>query len=134
MKLGVFNPVLNNRSFEEACDYLEKHGVQMIEIGCGGYPGKSHCNPEVLLKEEEKFEEFKATIERHHLEISGLSCHGNPIHPNKEIAKKFDEDLTNGILLCEKLGVHLLNTFSGCPGSDEQAQKRSEEHTSELRH
>lgn len=40
MKLGVFNPVLNNKSFEDACAYLENLGVQMMEVGCGGYPAK----------------------------------------------------------------------------------------------
>lgn len=123
MKLGVFNPVLNDHSFEDACAYLERQGVQMIEIGCGGYPGKVHCDPEVLLADEQKLEEFKDTLKRHHLEISGLSCHGNPIHPDKETAKKFDDDLTDAILLCEKLGISILNTFSGCPGSDDQSLK-----------
>lgn len=123
MKLGVFNPVMGNRSFEEACTYFEEHGIQMIEIGCGGYPGKDHCDPQVLLNDDIKCEEFKETLKHHHLEISALSCHGNPVHPNQEIAKKFDDDLTNAILLCEKLGVEILNTFSGCPGSDENSTK-----------
>ena len=48
--------------------------------------------------------------------ISALSAHGNAVHPDKAIAKKFDEDLTNAILLAEKLGVPVVNTFSGCPG------------------
>ena len=34
----------------------------------------------------------------------------------KRLQKKFDEDLTNAILLAEKLGVPVVNTFSGCPG------------------
>lgn len=123
MKLGVFNPVLNDQSFEEACAYLEKHGVQMIEIGCGGFPGKKHCDPQILLHDEQQLAAFKDTLARHHLEISGLSCHGNPVHPDKETAKKFDDDLTDAILLCEKLGVSVLNTFSGCPGSDQTAKK-----------
>jgi sugar phosphate isomerase/epimerase len=50
------------------------------------------------------------------LEISALSAHGNAVHPDKAIAKKFDEDLTSAILLAEKLGVPVVNTFSGCPG------------------
>lgn len=123
MKLGVFNPVLNDKSFEEACAYLEEHGVQMIEIGCGGFPGKAHCDPQVLLNDPQKLEEFQDTLRRHHLEISALSCHGNPVHPDPETAKRYDDDLTNAVLLCEKLGVSILNTFSGCPGSDETAKK-----------
>ena len=116
MKLGVFNPVLKNKTFEEACTYLEGLGVQMMEIGCGGFPGKEHCNPKVLLGDDEKRKEFLDVLARHHLEISGLSCHGNPVHPDPEKAKQFDDDLTDAILLCEKLGVSI----------------RSEEHTSEL--
>ena len=61
-------------------------------------------------------------LARHHLEISGLSCHGNPIHPDPEKAKAFDDDLTDAILLCEKLGVPVLNTFSGCPGADDDSK------------
>ncbi|HOO27462.1 MAG TPA: sugar phosphate isomerase/epimerase [Lachnospiraceae bacterium] len=123
MKLGVFNPVLRSLPFEEACTYFENYGIQMVEIGCGGFPGKSHCDPQVLLQDDEKCQEFQNTLKRHHLEISALSCHGNPLHPNKETAKKFDDDLTDAILMCEKLGVEILNTFSGCPGSDETALK-----------
>ena len=67
MKLGVFNPVLKNKTFEEACAYLEGLGVQMMEIGCGGFPGKEHCNPKVLLHDEEKRREFLDVLARHHL-------------------------------------------------------------------
>ncbi|MFV0466807.1 MAG: sugar phosphate isomerase/epimerase family protein [Lachnospiraceae bacterium] len=123
MKLGVFTVVLGDRSLEEACTYFEKQGIQMVEIGCGGYPGVRHCDPKILLQDDEKCQEFLNTIKRHNLEISALSCHGNPVHPDKEIARKFDDDLTDAILLCEKLGVHILNTFSGCPGSDENSTR-----------
>ena len=101
---------------KEACAFLSQNGVQMIEIGCGGYPGTAHCDPEVLLHDEEKLAEFIQTIKEYNLEISALSCHGNMVHPVKEIAEKFDDNLTNAILLAEKLGVPVVNTFSGCPG------------------
>ena len=41
MKLSVFNPVLYDRDFESACEFLKEHGVSAIEIGCGGVPGQS---------------------------------------------------------------------------------------------
>lgn len=120
MKVGVFNVVLGDMSFEDACAYLEEQGVEAIEIGCGGYPGKAHCNAEELLADEEKRKEFKETMERHGLVISGLSSHGNMVHPVKEIAEQFDRDLTNAVLLAEKLGVTVVNTFSGCPGGSQE--------------
>jgi sugar phosphate isomerase/epimerase len=116
MKLGTLSVVLGSMPFEEACEFLSKNGVQMIEIGCGGYPGKAHCDPEVLLNDEQELEKFKNIIKKHNLEISALSAHGNMVHPVKEIADSYDKDLTNAILLAEKLGVPVVNTFSGCPG------------------
>lgn len=116
MKLGVFSVVLGALPLEKACEFLHSKGVQMIEIGCGGHPGKAHCDPEILLNDETKLQEFKDTIAKYELQISALSAHGNMVHPVKEIAAGFDKDLTNAILLAEKLGVPVVNTFSGCPG------------------
>ncbi|MBR3439825.1 MAG: sugar phosphate isomerase/epimerase, partial [Clostridia bacterium] len=46
----------------------------------------------------------------------------NPIHPNKQIAAGFDSAIRQTILLAEKLGIHQINTFSGCPGDYEGAK------------
>ncbi len=122
MKLGVFTTLLSDKSLDEALSYFKSKGIEMVEIGCGGYPGNAHANPEVLLNDEKAFEEFKATIDKYGLEISALSCHGNPVHPNKEIAAEFDKVIHDTILLAEKLGIHQINTFSGCPGDWEGAK------------
>ncbi len=122
MKLGVFTTLLSNLPLEKALEYFKSKGIEMVEIGCGGYPGNSHADPEILLADPEKLDEFKATIAKYGLEISALSCHGNPVHPNKEIAAKFDKDIRNAILLAEKLGIHQINTFSGCPGDHDGAK------------
>ncbi len=119
MKLGVHTPVLYHMDLEHALGYLQNLGVQMVELGSGGYPGKTHCDPKILLNNEEKFKEFQESFPRHQIEISALSCHGNPVHPDKETAKYFDDVFTNTILLAEKLGIHQINTFSGCPGDSE---------------
>lgn len=119
MKLGVFTCLLGDLPFEDALKYFASLGIEMIEIGCGGYPGNAHADPEVLLRDEEKFSEFKALIAKYNLEISALSCHANPVHPNKAIAADFDKAIRDTILLAEKLGISRINTFSGCPGDSE---------------
>ena len=116
MKLGVLTNVIGETPLKEALAYFKSLGAQMVELGCGGYPGKDHCDPSVLLHDEAKFQEFVDTIQESGLEISALSCHANPIHPNKAIAKQFDDDLHDAVLMAEKLGIHQINTFSGCPG------------------
>lgn len=122
MQLGVLTVPLYEMSLDEALGYLASKGVTTVEIGGGGYPGTGHCKPVELLNDEAKFEEFKNTFKKHNMDICALSCHGNPIHPNKEIAKKFDDDITNTILLAEKLGIKTIVTFSGCPGDHEGAK------------
>lgn len=120
MKLGTFTVVLGDLPFEKACAFLAENGVQMVEIGCGGFPGKAHCNAKLMLEDVKKQEELLETLKKYNLQISALSSHGNMIHPNKEIAKAFDDDLTNAILLAEQLGVPVVNTFSGCPGGSKE--------------
>jgi len=122
MKLGVFTCLLGNLPFEEALEYFASFGVDTVEIGTGGYPGKSHGDPEILLGDAGKLAQFQVLIAKYNLEISALSCHANPVHPDKKTAAEFDKAIRDTILLAEKLGVTRINTFSGCPGDCETAK------------
>lgn len=113
---------MSDMSLKDALAYFKSIGIEMIEIGCGGYPGNAHANPEVLLADEGKFKEFMDTIADSGLTVSALSCHGNPVHPQKDIAEKYDRTIRNTILLAEKMGLHQINTFSGCPGDCENSK------------
>ena len=116
MKLGVLTNLFANMSFDEALTKFEALGIESVEIGCGGFPGKAHCDPEVLLADEAALAEFLDTVKRHGMDISALSVHGNPVHPDKAIADSFHKDFVNAVLLAEKIGVDTVVTFSGCPG------------------
>ena len=103
MQVGVFTCLLGNLPLEEALKYFKSKGIEMVEIGCGGYPGNSHADPDTLLADPAALSTFKSTVSDSGLEISALSCHGNPVHPNKAIAAEFDKTIKNTILLAEKL-------------------------------
>ena len=122
MKLGVFAVLFAQKSLDEALDYIAESGLQTVEIGAGGYPGNAHCNPVELLADAQKLQSFQQAFAKRGLEISALSCHGNPLHPNKEIAKAHHEQFVNAVLLAEKLGVQTVITFSGSPGESEFSQ------------
>ncbi|MCL2095743.1 MAG: sugar phosphate isomerase/epimerase [Oscillospiraceae bacterium] len=122
MKLGVFTAILANEPLEQAVKYLASLGVESVELGCGGYPGNSHCNPAELLKDESKIKDLRKLVSDNGMIISALSCHGNPVHPNKEEAGAFRGDFENAVLLAEKLGIDTVITFSGCPGDSEGAK------------
>ena len=116
MKLGVLTNLFGSLPLEEALVKFEKLGIEAVEIGCGGYPGRDHADPAVLLADDAKLEEFKATLTRHNMALACLSCHGNAVHPDPAVAKAFDDDFHNAVLLAEKLGIDTIVTFSGCPG------------------
>lgn len=122
MKLGVLDTLLWKMGFEETLAYLESLGVDCIEIGAGGFPGNAHLKPEELLASEENIENYKELLKKHHIEISAISCHGNPLHPQKEIAKDYDRQFRNAILAAEALGVDTVVGFSGCPGDCEDSK------------
>ena len=116
MKLSVFAVLLQDKPFDKACEYLASQGVQAVEIGCGGFPGKAHCDAKDFLAHPEKITEMQNTLKKYNLEIAALSTHGNAVHPDKEVARQFHEDFENAVLLAEKMGVDTVVTFSGCPG------------------
>ena len=122
MKLGVLTVLFGDKGLEDTLKYLSERGVQAVELGTGGFPGKSHADPDILLNDESKLAEFKDLIKKYNLEISALSCHGNPVHPQKEIAESDHDDFEKTVLLAEKLGINRVNTFSGCPGGSSEAK------------
>ncbi|MCL2571324.1 MAG: sugar phosphate isomerase/epimerase [Defluviitaleaceae bacterium] len=116
MKLGVLTVPLYDRSYDEAFAYLANLGVQAVEIGAGGYPGKGHLDPEAALKDPQILSTLKASLKKHNLSISALSVHGNPVSPNKAAAETFHNDYVNTLKVAKELEVDTVITFSGCPG------------------
>ena len=121
MKIGVFTVLFGDKPFEETLDYVKELGLEAVEIGTGAYPGNAHCKPGELLKNDKKLKAFKEAIASRDLVISALSCHGNPIHPDKKLANAHDAVFKQTVELATKLGVKQVITFSGCPGGDPKA-------------
>ena len=122
MNLSVMSPVLNQMGLEEAISYLASLGVDSIEMGVGGYPGKAHVDAADYLANPEKIDNLKNLLEKYNMKLSALACHGNPVHPNKEIAKEFHDDFVAAMKLAVKLGVDTIVGFSGCPGDCENSK------------
>ena len=121
MKLGVFTVLFGRTPFEEMLDYVVDLGLEAVEIGTGAYPGDAYCKPGELLESETRLREFKAAISRRGLIISALSCHGNPLHPQRERAAADHDVFIETLELARRLEVETVVTFSGCPGGDPQA-------------
>lgn len=116
MKICVCENLNYQYSLDDSLKKLSELGIEAAEIGCGGYPGNLHADPEVLLNDSAKFNEWLDTFKRNNVELVALSCHGNAVHPDETVAKGFDYDFRNCVLLAEKAGIDTIITFSGCPG------------------
>lgn len=122
MNLCVMNPVLAEYSFEDALKYLNSLGVDSMEIGAGGYPGNNHLKPEEIIGKPDKAKEYLELMAKYDIKIAAICCHGNPLHPNKEIAADFDKQFKNAILAAEMLDVHTIIGFAGCPGDCDESK------------
>ena len=116
MKVGLFTVILQSMPFEQALDYLAGLGVQTVEIGAGAFSGTAHCEPASLLASDRAAKAFLHAIQSRGLEISCLSVHGNPLHPNREIAEQHHAAFERCLRLANRLEVEVVTTFSGCPG------------------
>jgi len=122
MKLGVFTVLYAQKSLPEMLDHVASKGVEAVEIGTGGYPGNAHCPIDELLEDDAALKRYEQEFVSRGLIISAFSCHANPLHPNKAIAKEAHETIMKTLELAKRLSVPVVNTFSGCPGDSEDAK------------
>ena len=123
MRLGLFTPVFHEKSLDAMLVELRRYpAIQTLEIGTGGWPGASHLDLDALLASGDAVHSYRSKIGDAGLEISALSCHGNPLHPRQEIARRDDELFRKTVRLAEKMEVPVVVTFSGCPGGSPQDQ------------
>ena len=88
MKLGLFTPVLGKLTFKAMLAKVrELEKVTAIELGTGGWPGHDHIDVDALLDNKACIAEYRTRIDDAGLTISALSCHGNPLHPDRATAQ-----------------------------------------------
>jgi len=122
MKIGVFTALFAQKKYEETLDYLCQCGAEAVEIGTGNYPGNPHCDMDALLASAAKRKQFLRSIESRGMILSALSCHGNPLHPDRKYAAANHQVHRKTVQLAEKLGIEVVINFSGCPGDSERAK------------
>ena len=123
MKLGLFTPVFGKLNQQEMIAKVRSLGkIQAIELGTGGWPGHDHVDVDNLLTNEGCARSFKQQLDDAGLTISALSCHGNPLHPDKKTAQTYDDAFRKSVCLAKRLEVPVVVTFSGCPGDSDDSR------------
>lgn len=122
MKLGLLTVLYADEPLEPVLDRAVELGLDAVELGTGNYPGNDHCDPDALLADRAALGRLRDAVSSRGLEISALSCHGNPLHPRAEVAEAHQAVWRSTLRLAESLEVGVVNTFSGCPGDGPAAR------------
>jgi sugar phosphate isomerase/epimerase len=118
--IGVFDPVYEKLSLDAMLDKVTALGLEVMEIGTGGYPNNHHCPLDDLIADRAKAKAWQKKFEDRGIRVATLSCHGNPIHPDAKHAQKGIDTFRKTVLLAEMLDVKVIVGFSGCPGGTPQ--------------
>ena len=119
MKLGVYNAILHDRSLPEAIEVVRSLGLTGIELNSGGFLPSLHIPTyEQILESDSARDEYLGQFAGTGVEIAGLNCNGNPLHPKPLIGDAHAADIRRSILLAERLGQDRVVTMSGLPGGE----------------
>ncbi len=116
MQLGVMASGIAQLGWDGALEFCRQLRLDAIEIPCGLYPKHRLFIPQELLADSTRQKHVKDDLARAGLTLSALGCAGNPVHPDPEQARRFEEVHDATVRLAEALGVRVVCCFSGCPG------------------
>ena len=116
IRIGVFDAAFRDLSIERLIELIKEFKIEAVELASGNDVGNPHCDREVLVEDESKRRAYAALFDKNNIMISAFSCHGNPVHPDRDKAQREDRVYRQTIDLAAKMGVNRMVCFSGCPG------------------
>ncbi len=116
MKLGVMSSGIAALGWERALAFCRELGLDAIELACGAYAKTRLIDPDAVLADTAAQQKIKDDLARHGLVLSALSCHGNAVHPDPDVAQRHEHVHDTVVRLAARLGVGVVCTFGGCPG------------------
>ncbi|NKE55486.1 sugar phosphate isomerase/epimerase [Lentzea sp. PSKA42] len=117
MKLGVYTAVLHDRPLREALEVIKSLGLAGAEINSGGFIPTPHLPVDGLLSGEVDKDEYLSVFAETGVELTGLNCNGNPLHPDPEVGLADADDLRRSIKVAGLLGVTRIVCMSGLPAA-----------------
>jgi sugar phosphate isomerase/epimerase len=123
MRVGVLTVLYHDLPLEQALDRITALGVHTVELATGNYVGNAHADPDELLGDAAALERLRSVLRTREVEISALSQHGNPLHPDPAVAQAHHDTWRKTLELAQRLEVATVVAFSGCPGDHPDARR-----------
>jgi len=129
MKIGFLIAPYATKTLEETLQEVARHKpvLEAVEIAMNSYCPLGHGDPAKLTASKEARADWEETITSFGLRLSSISAHGNPLHPDRSLAKLGLDRFRRSVELMGKLDacllrdgkdrpVRVVNAFSGLPG------------------
>jgi sugar phosphate isomerase/epimerase len=123
MKVGVMTALYHELPLDEALDRIVALGIHTVELTTGNYVGNAHADPGELLADSSALVRLRGALASRDMEISALSQHGNPLHPDPAIGDAHHDTWRRTLELAQRLEVPTVVAFSGCPGDHPDARR-----------
>ena len=117
MRLGVVLEGLLDRTLDDALELLARIAPEVtdLEVGVGGFAPAPHCDVEPLLRDGGARSSWLERIDATGFRVSALNVSGNPLHPDRELARRHDDELRKAIRLAALLDLDCVVAMAGCP-------------------
>ena len=104
-----------DRPWEAMLDAAVALGIGQIEACGGGHIPTLHFDPVRLASDPDELRRFRASLEERELSLCAFSCHGNPLHPDPERARRDHDDFVATCRVASELGVGFVSLLAGLP-------------------
>lgn len=117
MQLAVCSATLPHLTRLQLLDFAVQQGLTALELGVGGYPGTAHACAHELLRDASLRQEWRQECAARGLNVAALACHGNPLHPDPERARRWHVDFAAALEAASAMEIPVVVGFSGQPGT-----------------
>jgi sugar phosphate isomerase/epimerase len=115
VEVALMSASMLDRSWEAMLDAAMARGIEQIEACGGGHIPSLHYDPVRLVADPDELKRFRASLDDRGLRVCSFSCHGNPLHPDRERASSDHEDFVATCRLASELGVRHVSLLAGLP-------------------
>lgn len=119
LDLGFCSAILPHKNLFEVLDFAHDHQFSCVEIVCWPSAGTEArryagvCHIAVDQLSDQELLTLKIQLDAHPVKISALGYYPNPMDPDKEKAKFYQDHLRKVIHAANILGIRKVNTFVG---------------------
>jgi sugar phosphate isomerase/epimerase len=117
MRIGLVTEALIHWTLPQVMDWLQAEVPEItdLEIGTGAYAPTRHCDMALLLSAAGARKAWENDLAARGFRLAALNVWGNPLHPDREVARSHDKAIRDTIRLAAALGVLRIVAMAGCP-------------------